>query len=86
MVIRPMTAAYTLGESGRPAKSAGGKSGPAALFADVKDLVSLGNANATAGLYSGNPVFKIMGAVELMSDESDVLDQQSGFGDTSFVL
>lgn len=86
MVIRPMTIAYTMGELGRPARNAGGKSGPATLFSNAKDSVSFGEKTASATLYSAGPMFKIMGAVELMSDGNDIPDPQTGFGDAAFVI
>ncbi len=86
MVIRPLTAAYTMGEFGRPAHSLGGKGGPAAFLAGAKDFVSLGGKTAAAGLYSGKPFFKIMGAVELMSDDVGMFDAGSVFGDNPVLI
>lgn len=70
MVIRPLTAGYSMGELGRPVSSKGEKSGPALFFSGAKDVVSLGmEPGGGAGLYAGKPWFKIMGAVELMSED-----------------
>ena len=70
MVIRPMNAVYAMGESGRPVIARGEKDGgPALLFSDP-DVVSLGRETAAgAGLYTAKPWFKIIGAVELMSED-----------------
>ncbi len=70
MVIRPLTAAHVMGEIGRSATNRGEKSGPAAFLAG-KDVVSLGSRKQGAGLYSATPLFKMMGAVELMSEDCD---------------
>ena len=80
MVIRPMTAAYVMGEIGRSASTSGAKGGPTAFLGGVKDEVTLkGNTNG-AGLYSASPLFKMMGAGELMSEELDRFDE--GFGES----
>ncbi len=70
MVIRPMNAVYAMGELGRPVSAKGGTGGPAFFFSGGRDVVTLGRgAEAGAGLYTGKPWFKMMGAVELMSED-----------------
>lgn len=69
MVIRPMAAAYALGEIGRSAACQGGKGGPASFFSNGTDAVTLGTKSSSAGLYSAKPMFKMMGTVELMSED-----------------
>lgn len=69
MVIRPMAAAYALGEIGRSAAYRGGTGGPASFFEKGTDAVALGARSADARLYSANPMFKMMGTVELMSED-----------------
>lgn len=86
MVIRPMPAAYTMGEIGRPANKPGGNGGPASFFSKSMDVVSLGNASTSAGLYSGSPIFKIIGAVELMSEDFDFDDDIAAFGEHPVLL
>lgn len=86
MVIRPMAAAYSMGEIGRSAGTSGAKGGPTAFFGVIKDDVSLGGKKGGAGLYAASPLFKIMGAVELMSEEFELLDGARGFGDNSVLL
>lgn len=86
MYIRPMTAAYAMGEMGRPAVAKGEKRGPASFFTSVQDLVTLGQSMPAGGLYSAKPVFKIMGAVELMSDDFDLSDSMADFDDTPILL
>lgn len=85
MVIRPMIAAYTLGEMGRPATNMGGSGGPASLF-KVKDMVSLGGGTPGAGLYTGTTLFKIIGAVELMTDDHGIEEEPGGFADHPVLL
>ena len=87
MVIRPMAAAYAMGEIGRPANKPGGKGGPAAFLSSISDSVALhGGTGRGAGLYSPSPLFKIMGAVELMSGELEGDDDAGGFGDYPILL
>lgn len=87
MVIRPMAAAYVLGELGRSAANLGAKGGPTAFLSGVKDEVALGKmASAGAGLYTATPLFKIMGAVELMSEELGAFDENLEFGDNPILL
>lgn len=87
MEIRQMAAAYQLGEFGRPAGFLGGKSGPASIFSNVKDIVSLGGkAASNAGLYSARPTFKVVGAVELLSGDVESLDESLYFGDNPILL
>jgi hypothetical protein len=77
-----MAAAYAFGETGRSASKLGGKSGSAAFFGAAGDAVSLSSeARAGASLYSATPLFKIMGAVELMSDDSKAFGEAALFGD-----
>lgn len=83
MVIRPMAAAYAMGEMGRSAGTSGVTSGPAAFLREVKDEVELGRKKVIPGLYSASPLFKIMGSVELMSEETPTPDSE--FGDLSFL-
>lgn len=86
MVIRPMAAAYAMGETGRSAAGMGGKGGPAAFFSAVHDDVVLGSrVKPGAGLYAASPFFKIMGAVELMSEEPGEFDENLSF-DTNPIL
>lgn len=55
-----------MGEIGRSAAGTGAKGGPAA-FVPVRDEVTLsGKPRSGAGLYSGMPFMKSMGAVELI--------------------
>ncbi len=70
MVIRPLVAANAvlLGEPGRSAAKRGNFGGPAAFFSGG-DTVTLGVSPKGAKTYSASPLFKMMGAVELMSDE-----------------
>lgn len=69
MVIRPMAAAYALGEIGRSAGTLGAQGGPTSFFRTNRDEVTLSNTvRKGAGLYSGTPPFKMMGAVELMRE------------------
>ena len=70
MVIRPLVAANVLGETGRPAGK--GVSGGPAAFYSVGDSVTLGGRERSARLYSAPTLFKMTGAVELMSDEFDL--------------
>lgn len=88
MVIRPMAVAYVMGEIGRPANKPGGNGGPAAFFGHAKDIVSLGTGDAKKpGLYSASPLYKIMGAVELMSGDLDAGEDEFGFfGDHPVLL
>lgn len=87
MMIRPMTAAYAMEELGRPAAPRGGKGGPTPFLANVRDIVSLGGAKAAdPGLYSPKALFKIMGAVELMSVDGEPGDEGLDFGDASILL
>lgn len=87
MVIRPMAAVYVLGEIGRSAAGMGAKGGPTAFLSGIKDEVSLGRKSpANAGLYTAAPLFKIMGAVELMSEEPGALDESLDFGDNPILL
>ena len=75
MVIRPMAAAYTMGEIGRSAGSTGAKGGPAAFFATQRDTVELHSREKKgAGLYRPSPWFKMVGAVELMTTDADPLE------------
>lgn len=87
MVIRPMAAAYAMGEIGRPVNKSGAMSGPAS-FLYKQDSVALGSADARgAGLYSASPLFKIMGAVELMTGDGDFTDNgQATFGDNPVLV
>lgn len=71
MVIRPLVAANALGETGRSAAKRGTSGGPAAFFSN-QDSVALGGKPVGAKLYSASPLFKMMGAVELMSDEFEM--------------
>lgn len=84
MVIRPMTAAYAMGEMGRSAAIRGEESGSTA-FLRGKDVVALGGQQRDAGLYSAAPLFKMMGAVELMSDDYESREP-GGFGDNPTLL
>lgn len=84
MVIRPMTAAFGMGEIGRSVSIRGDNDGSAA-FLRSGDVVSLGGPRRDAGLYSGALLFKMMGAVELMSDDREVCGQ-SGFDDNPTLL
>ena len=86
MVIRPMAAAYAMGEIGRSAGTMGAKGGPTSFLKEVGDEVSLGvRKPAGAGLYSASPLFKMMGAVELMSAEPD-MGELIDFGDSPILL
>ncbi len=72
MVIRPMAAAYAMGEIGRSAGTTGAKGGPTSFLREIRDEVSLGaRVPPGTGLYSASPLFKMTGAVELTS--SDIL-------------
>lgn len=76
MVIRPMAAAYAMGEIGRPAGTSGATGGSASFSKVAKDTVSLHGAGGLkraggAGLYSASPLFKMIGAVELMSVDNE---------------
>ena len=87
MLIRPMAAVYSLGEMGRPAHNLGDKSGSAPFFRNTVDSVSFGNgAGHGAGLYSVGNLFKIMGAVELMTPEPEAFDEATAFGDNPVLL
>lgn len=86
MVIRPMTAAYVMGETGRSANTLGAKGGPTAFLGGVKDEVMLNGKTNGASLYSASPLFKIIGAVELMSEELDLLDEGQRFGDNPVLI
>lgn len=86
MVIRPMAAAYSLGEFGRSAAVKGGKGGSTSFFAGTGDTVSFGGKSGSAGLYSAAPLFKIMGAVELMSEDFEAEDNAAYFGDNPVLL
>ena len=67
MVIRPLAAAYAMGEIGRSAATMGGKGGPTSFLSPLRDEVTLsGKPRGGAGLYSGSPLLKAMGAVELV--------------------
>ncbi len=70
MVIRPLVAANILGETGRPAGK-GALGGPTAFYSSG-DSVTLGGGERGAKLYSAPALFKMTGAVELMSDEFDL--------------
>lgn len=78
MVIRPLVAANVLGEMGRPASARGKSGGPAAFYTDGgEDSVVLGGKGGGSGvggakLYSASPLFKMMGAVQLTSDEFEL--------------
>lgn len=73
MVIRPLVAANIfLGEPGRPAAKRGSFGGSAAFSGG--DTVTLGASPKGAATYSASPLFKMMGAVELMSDEFEPPD------------
>lgn len=86
-MIQAATAAYAMGELGRSASSLGGKGGPARVFAGVRDIVSLGNGQAAgAGLYTARNLFKIMGAVELVSPDAGAEDDALPFGDRPILL
>lgn len=75
MVIRPMVAAHAMGEMGRSAASMGAKGGPASFLSPLRDEVTLsGKPRGSAGVYSGTPLLKIMGAVELMHGRIDIDD------------
>lgn len=70
MLIRPMAAAYAMGEIGRSAAKLGAQGGPTAFLQSMRDEVALGSApRSSAGLYSASPLFKIMGTVELMCND-----------------
>ncbi len=85
MVIRPMAAAYAMGEIGRSAGTTGAKGGPTAFSRDIRDEVTLGSGKrAGLGLYSASPLFKMIGAVELMSPEGDP-GTMPGIGDAPAV-
>lgn len=84
MVIRPLAAGVAMGEIGRSAGTLGATGGPAAFSRKIKDEVELGlGGPAALALYSASPLFKIMGAAELMSKESLLTDSE--FGDLSFL-
>lgn len=79
MVIRPLTAGYSMGELGRPVNAKGENGGPALFFSKAKDVVSLGmESERGAGLYAGKPWFKMMGAVELMSEDCSATFRADG--------
>ncbi len=85
MLIQPQSYAQVLGETCRPA-TRGSDAGPAHLFSHVKDVVSLGGApRLDAGLYSGTPMFKIMGSVQLVTPESAPA-AENAFGHTAVLL
>ncbi len=70
MVIRPMAAAYAMGEIGRSAGTMGAKGGPTSFLREIRDEVSLGaRVPPGTGLYSASPLFKMIGAVELTSSD-----------------
>ncbi len=70
MVIRPMAAAYAMGEIGRSAGTMGAKGGPTSFLHGIRDEVSLGTRMPSGtGLYSASPLFKMIGAVELTSSD-----------------
>lgn len=78
MLIQPMAATYAMGEIGRSTATMGGKGGPASFFSPLRDEVTLsGKPRVGAGLYSGSPLFKIMGAVELVRGDA-VREDMSG--------
>lgn len=84
MVIRPMAAAYVMGEIGRSAGTQGVTSGPTAFLREIRDEVDLGRRSKTnADLYGASPLFKIMGAVELTSEEP--APSEGEYGDLSFL-
>lgn len=86
MVIRPMAAAYAMGEIGRSTGTVGAKGGPTFFLNSIGDEVSLGSKRpADAGLYSASPLFKMIGAVELMSAEPD-MSEAVDFGDNPVLL
>lgn len=86
-MIQAVAGAYAMGELGRSASSLGGKGGPAPAFADVRDIVSLGNGQpAGAGLYTSRSLFKIIGAVELVSSDVEVDDEALPFGRRPILL
>ncbi|MCD8138334.1 MAG: hypothetical protein LUE17_00885 [Planctomycetaceae bacterium] len=67
MLIRPMAAAYAMGEIGRSAAKLGAQGGPTSFLQPMRDEVALGTTPRNiAGLYSASPLFKIVGTVELM--------------------
>ncbi|MCD7897600.1 MAG: hypothetical protein LUG50_13150 [Planctomycetaceae bacterium] len=68
MIIRPIAAAHFLGELGRSAEKRGAQGGPTAFSG--RDEVELGVIPKKTGLYSATPFFKMMGRVELMSDDA----------------
>ncbi len=68
MIIRPIAAAQFLGELGRSAEKRGTQGGPAVFSG--RDEVQLGVVPKKTGLYSATPFFKMMGRVELMSDDA----------------
>ncbi len=71
MVIRPLVVANgALGELGRSAAKRGNFGGSAA-FLSGGDTVTLGAPPAGSKTYAASPLFKMMGAVELMSPEFD---------------
>ena len=85
MLIQPQSYAQLLGETGRPAKR-GSDTGPAHLFSHIKDVVSLGETpRLGAGLYSGTPLFKIMGSVQLLTPESAPA-AENAFGHATVLL
>jgi hypothetical protein len=64
----------------------GAKGGPTAFLRAIKDEVSLGaKITSGAGLYTASPLFKMIGAVELMSADA-VPGDTAGFGDAPVVL
>ncbi len=79
MVIRPMAAAYAMGEIGRSAGTSGVVGGgPAAFSKHAGDKVSLGSrVTVGAGLYTASPMFKMIGAVELMSGETEAAERRA---------
>ncbi len=69
MVIRPMAGIHFLGEIGRSAGAMGAQGGPTAFLSGKDEKIFNAKTRAGGGLYSAKPLFKIIGAVELMSDD-----------------
>lgn len=81
MVIQQVAAAIGLGEQGRLSKSRG--NGPAQFFSRGGDSVTLGVRPANgAGLYTGTPLFKMLGTVELVTPQDDT----PAFGDKPILI
>ncbi len=69
MVIRPMAGMNFLGEIGRSAGAVGAQGGSAAFLGGKEAKAFAGKSKSGGGIYSSKPFFKIMGAVELMSED-----------------